>query len=143
MKKYKKTIIFVILLWLFMFCNLAWGERFYTLEETVASTICAEGVGEGFIGLYAISNVIKNRSEKYNKSPYEIVRQKNQFFGYTSKNRERLYNQGKFYCDYLSKNLLELDDITGGALYFRRVGEKKQKWHLRRTVKIGRHIFYK
>ena len=139
----KKLIILIIFLWIFMFCYLAWADRSYTPNEVVASTICAEAVGEGFIGLYAVSNAIANRSIKWDKTPYEVVTQKNQFCGYTSKNKEKLYNQGKDYCDYFSKNLLELDDITGGAIYFRKVGEKKQKWHLRRTIKIGNHIFYK
>lgn len=143
MKKIIILIILIKLLWLFMFCHLAWGERSYTPKEVVASTICAEAVGEGFIGLYAVSNVIANRSKKYNKSPYEVVTQKNQFYGYTAKNREELYRQGKVFCDYFAENLLKLDDITNGAIYFRRIGEKKRSWHLIRTIKIGRHIFYK
>ena len=119
------------------------AERFYTPKEVVASVICAEGVGEGFVGLYAISNVVKNRSIKWNKTPYEIVTQKNQFYGYTAENREELYNQGKDYCDYLAENILEFDDITNGALYFRRIGEKKRSWHLKFTIKIKNHLFYK
>ncbi len=143
MKKYKKTIIFLIFLWLFMFCYIAWADRFYTVDETVSSTISAEACSEGIVGMHAVANVIANRSKKYNKTPFEIVTQKNQFYGYTAKNRETLYEQCGFYTDILTERIMELDDITDGALYFRKVGEKKQKWHLRRTVKIGKHIFYK
>ena len=98
-------------------------------------------MGEGCIGLYAVSNVIANRSKKWDKTPYEIVTQKNQFYGYTANNREELYNQGKDYCNYLAENILELDDITDGALYFRRVGEKKRSWHLKFCIKIKNHLF--
>jgi len=139
----KKLIIFIIFLWIFMFCYIAWGYRAYTLNEVVASVICAEAVGEGHKGLYAVANVVANRSKVWHKTPYEIVTQKNQFYGYTSKNREELYNQGKDYCDYLTRNILELDDITKGAIYFRKTGEKKQKWHWKFCIKIKNHIFYK
>ena len=139
----KKAIILIILWILFVACYIAWGDTFYTIDEVVASTICAEAVGEGCVGLYAVSNVITNRSKKWNKTPYEIVTQRNQFYGYTAKNREELYKQEKDYCDYLAKNLLELDDITNGALYFRRIDEKKQSWHMRFCIKIKNHLFYK
>ena len=134
------ALALIIFNWL---VNITEGERFYTPDEVVASVICAEAVGERYVGLYAVSNVVKNRANQYKISPYKVVTQKNQFYGYTNPNREKLYMQNKDYCDYLSKNLMKLDDITGGALYFRRVGEKKQSWHLKRTIKIKNHIFYK
>ena len=139
-----KKIILLILLWVFFVsCYIVYGERFYTPDEVVSSVICAEACGEGVIGMYAVANVIANRSRKYNKTPYEVVIQKNQFYGYTAKNREELYNQCGFYSDKLAMRIMELDDITGGALYFRKVDEKKQSWHLVRTIKIGKHLFYK
>lgn len=139
----KKLILFIILLWLFTFVYVAYGASFYIPREVVASTICAEAVGEGYVGLYAVSNVIANRSRAWNKTPYEIVTQKNQFYGYTAKNREGLYKQEKDYCDYLAKNLLELNDITNGALYFRKANEKKRSWHETFCIKIKEHTFYK
>lgn len=139
----KKAIILIILWILFVTCYIAYGEEFYTPSEVVASVICAEAVGEGYIGLYGIANVISNRSKEWNKTPYEIVTQKNQFYGYTAKNREALYKQGKDYCDYLAENILELDDITKGALYFRTTDEKRQTWHTIFCIKIKHHIFYK
>ena len=139
----KQLIIFIVFLWLFMFCCLAYAERFYTPDEVVASVICAEAVGEGEVGLYAVSNVIANRARKYNMTSYEVVTQKNQFYGYTAENKEELYMQNKDYCDYLAKNIMTLDDITREAIYFRRIDERKRSWHLVFTIKIGKHLFYK
>lgn len=139
----KKYIIFIIVLWILMFCYISWGERSYSPDEVVASVIASEACGEKYVGMYAISNVIANRSKKYNRNPYEIVTAKNQFYGYTSKNREKLYLECKEYSDYLVANLMKLDDITDNALFFRKINEKKRSWHLIRTIKIGKHIFYK
>ena len=50
---------------------------------------------------------------------------------------------GKEISDRLTLNIMQLDDITNGALYFRTIKEKKQKWHLKFTIKIGNHLFYK
>lgn len=131
------------MLWVFVLCSITWGEKFYTPDEVVASVICSEACGEGEIGMYAVANVIANRSKKYNKTPYEIVTAKNQFYGYTANNREELYNQCGKIADRLTKNIMKLDDITDRALYFRKVGEKKRSWHMVFTIKIGKHLFYK
>jgi spore germination cell wall hydrolase CwlJ-like protein len=139
----KKAIILIILWILFVTCYIAWGEEFYTPNEVVASVICAEACGEGEIGMYGIANVIANRAKKYNITPYEVVTQKNQFYGYTNPNREKLYNQCKEVSDRLTANIMQLDDITGNAFYFKTANEKKQPWHLIKTIKIGKHIFYK
>lgn len=119
------------------------ANRFYTVDEVVASVIAAESCGEGRRGMLGVANVIANRAKRYKKDPYEIVIQKNQFYGYTSKNREKLYCQCRQYANYLAQNIMKLDDITKGALYFRRFDEKKQEWHLTKTIQINDHIFYK
>ncbi len=112
-------------------------------EIEVAKVICAESVGEGKIGMYGVSNVIANRCREYNMTPYEVVTKKRQFQGYTAKNKEKLFEQGKEVALELSKNILELKDIVDGALYFKREEEKIQKWHKEMTIKIKNHIFYK
>lgn len=142
-QEYKKIIIFIILWILFVSVYIVYGERFYTPDEVVASVISAEACGEGEIGMYAVANVVANRAKKYNITPYEVVTQKNQFYGYTSENREKLYNQCKEVSDRLTSNIMQLDDITNGALYFRQIGEKKRSWHRVFTIKIGNHLFYK
>ena len=139
----KKFIALLILYFCGFMTGIGMTARFYTVDEVVSSTICAEACGEGEVGMYAVANVIANRSRKWNMTPYEIVTQKNQFYGYTNPNREELYNQCRHISDRLTKQIMELDDITGGALYFRKVGEKKRSWHMKFTIKIGNHLFYK
>ena len=131
------NIIYVILL------SIVNAERSYTLNEVVASVICAEACGEGEVGMYAVANVIANRSRKYNITPYEVVKQKNQFYGYIASNREELYNQCGKIADRLTANIMKLDDITNGAIFFKTINEKKRSWHQVFTIKIGNHLFYK
>lgn len=139
----KTLIISILTLIIYNFLlNITEGQE-YSDQEIVASVICAEACGEGKLGMYAVANVIANRSKKWMKTPYKIVTQKSQFFGYTSINRDILYHQNKQYCDYLSKNLLELKDITKGALYFKTIKERKRTWHKEKTITIKNHEFYK
>ena len=121
----------------------AYASRSYTLDEVVSSVISAEACGEGEVGMYAVANVIANRSRKYNMTPYQVVSKKNQFYGHTADNREELYNQCGHISDKLTAKIMELDDITDGAIYFRKVGERKRSWHMKFTIKIGKHLFYK
>ena len=111
--------------------------------EAVAITISAEASGEGQAGIYAVACVIANRAKKYNKSPFQIVTQKNQFYGYTAKNRLKRYAEVKEYSDLLAKNIMSLNDTTKGALYFRTEKERLFSWCKVFCVKIGKHLFYK
>lgn len=120
-----------------------YSARSYTLDEVVSSVISAEACGEGEEGMYAVANVIANRGRKYNMTPYQVVTKRNQFYGYTSENREELYNQCEEISDKLTAKIMELDDITDGALYFRKANERKRSWHRKFTIKIGKHLFYK
>jgi len=116
----------------------------YTKEEIeIAKTISMEACSEGYTGMYAVSNVIKNRSIKYNKTPFEIVSQKNQFVGYTHKNRNKRFKECEKNSLILATNIMELKDITYDALYFKTKNEKKQKWHNIKTITIKNHDFWK
>jgi spore germination cell wall hydrolase CwlJ-like protein len=115
-------------------------------EKTeVGKTLAAEAAGEGEEGMLAVINVINNRSVKKGKTPFEIINEKNQFYGTTAKNRERLYQEVKPLADKLVEMLYnkQLKDNTGGAEYFRQPKESIRKWHGQETVKIGNHIFHK
>ena len=59
----------------------------------IAKVIAAEACGEGFDGMVRVANVINNRAKAWHKSHYEIVTQPKQFFGYTARNKNKLYNQ--------------------------------------------------
>lgn len=112
-------------------------------EQIIAEVIAAEAGGEGERGLRAVACVIANRARAQHKTPYQIVTAKNQFYGLTAKNRIKLYHQVKLIADRLTKDIMRLPDITGGALYFRTEQERLFPWCKNRTVKIGNHIFYK
>lgn len=109
----------------------------------VASVIAAEAAGEGEPGMRAVACVIANRARAQGKTAYQIVTAKNQFYGLTAKNREKLYRQVKSIADNLAARIMSLPDITSGALYFRTAKERLFPWCKIRTVKIGKHIFYK
>lgn len=135
-------IKFYILIFLFSCVPLSYSE--YTKEEVIlAKIISAEACGEGFIGMFAVSNVIKNRAIKYNLSPYLIAIQKNQFYGYTAKNRDKLFYQCQNPSLFLAKYLMELPDITDNALYFKTQYEQMQKWHNIKTITIKNHEFWR
>jgi spore germination cell wall hydrolase CwlJ-like protein len=111
--------------------------------EVIASVIAAEAANQGTTGMTAVACTIANRAKLYHKTPYEIVTQKNQYYGYTAKNRQRLYNQVKTHADYLAQNIMQLQDITKGAIYFRQPKEPRYSWHKIETFRYLNHIFYR
>jgi hypothetical protein len=137
-EKDRKTLFIIIFLTLI--CSQAFA---YTNEEAVAITISAEASGEGYEGMYRVANTIANRAKLWHKTPYEIVSSKNQYYGYTAKNRIKLYKSVKKDADYLAKNIMTLKDKTNGAIYFRRPDEKMFKWCKIKTASYKNHIFYK
>lgn len=71
----------------------------------VAKVIAAEACGEGKFGMELVANVIRNRAVKWDMTPLQVVAQKNQFYGYTAKNKETLYEQCKNVATKLSQRL--------------------------------------
>jgi spore germination cell wall hydrolase CwlJ-like protein len=126
-----------------LFLLLATSAFAMSEQETIAMVISAEAGGEGEKGLYAVACTISNRARAYHKTPYQVVTQKNQFYGLTTKNRMKLYKSVKTYADYLAKNIMQLRDITGGALYFRRPDEPMFRWCKTETFRFNNHIFYR
>ncbi len=114
-------------------------------RQVVASVIAAEACGEGAQGMELVASTILNRSKAWHKTPYEIVTAKNQYYGYTASNRERLYLSCASTADRLATGILAnaLPDKTGGAMYFLRPGERLRAWHGQKTITWGRHTFYK
>lgn len=113
--------------------------------EEVAKVIAAEAAGEGEEGMRAVASVIMNRANNKSKSPIDIVTSKNQFYGYTAKNKDKLYKQVKDIAYKLAEDIYskKLKDTVKGAEYFLLPNEKVRSWHGEPTVKIGKHQFYK
>jgi spore germination cell wall hydrolase CwlJ-like protein len=142
MKKYIKLYLLGITFLLTI--STSYSYETYSFEEIeVAKVICAESCGGGKIGQWGVANVISNRSKLWHLTPHKVVTQKNQFFGYTASNKEELFSQCKNEALPLSKYILQLRDLTNGAIYFLRPGEEKGSWIGEKTVTIGKHTFYK
>jgi len=112
----------------------------------VAAVIAAEACGEGEIGMRAVAHTIQNRAREWRKTPYQIVTAKNQYYGYTATNRDRLYAQCQQTADRLAMGIYTQTnghDITEGALYFLLPGERVRAWHGEKTVTIKKHTFYR
>lgn len=142
LKWYVITAILVSLLLLLLFCATARAGDF----EDIAVTIAAEACGEGPHGMLLVAETVRNRAIAWNKTPGQIVRQKNQYYGFTAVNRLVLYSQCQAVADRLATALIEGSlgsDYTLGALYFLRPGEKVRKWHGKRTIEYLGHTFYR
>lgn len=115
------------------------------LKQEIAKVLAAEGASEGRRGMIAIANTMNNRAVDSGKSLMDVISEKNQYYGYTAKNKEKLYQQVKEEADKIADDLVEgrLQDITGGAKYFLLPNEKVRSWHGDKTVNIGKHTFYK
>jgi len=114
-------------------------------RQFVASVIAAEACGEGEVGMWLVAEVIYNRSVEWNKTPYEVVTAKNQFYGASASNRERLYAECKNGADRASNDVFNgsTGRLTDGALYFLAPGERLRGWHGDFTMAYKRHSFYK
>ena|SRR3990167_2082907 len=114
-------------------------------NKVVASTIAAEACSEGWTQMYLVANTINNRMIAFKKTAYEVVIQKNQYYGYTNPNRIEIYSHPKckIFADYLTKHMQVLHDETDGALFFRQPSERRMKWHKVETVKYQSHVYYK
>jgi spore germination cell wall hydrolase CwlJ-like protein len=114
-----------------------------TDRETIAMVIAAEACGEGEIGMRLVAEVIRNRAK--NGNYLKVVTAKNQFYGYTAKNRHKLYKSVKAQADKIVDDMYagKLGNKTNGALYFRRPDERMFPWCKVETIRHKKHIFYR
>ena len=120
------------------------ARRSFEVEE-LAKTIAAESASLGIQGMMATAHVMNNRAGT-SSTPYKEATRKNQFYGYTAKNRDKIYegvkDEALRIADMLYNKQLG-EDFTQGAKYFRQPQEKVQPWHKEQTITIGNHIYYK
>ena len=92
-------------------------------KRIVAEVIAAEACGEGYKGMVAVASVISNRAKIKRKTFYQIATQKRQFFGYTAKNRTKLYKEVKEKVDEIVDLLYsgKLKDTVNGATHFENI----------------------
>ena len=117
-------------------------------NNIVAKVIAGEAAGEGEIGLRAVACVIANRCKAQKRTPENIVTQPKQFSCLQlPEMMERNYQEVKEIVDILATNILELEDITSGALNY--VTDKLYYSNVRPfwiesmevTKVIGKHVF--
>lgn len=120
--------------------------------ECLARAMYFESHTEPVEGQLAVAHVIYNRlqSERYGNSICSVVHQRTgrtcQFSWYCSKGlkiNRQIYARvedlaERFYTEYES-----FSDMTRGALYFHADYVRTAWQGVQRTVKIGRHIFYR
>ena len=114
--------------------------------EIVAKVIAAEAASQGRQGMLGVAHVIANRSKNANKDPMAIVAAPNQFYGYTAKNRDKIYEGVKAEALKIAQDLYDGklgEDFTKGATFFRQPNEPVMKWHGEETFKLGNHIFHR
>lgn len=140
-----KTISIIILL-----CSTIYSSAYSSTEaEIVAATIILEAGGEySPYALEAVNEVIHNRATKRRITPSEVCLQRLQFSCWNNvSKRSELMAKAKAHPRY-SKALdiatSSVTDYTNGADHYH-ADYCDPYWskHMKITVKIGRHIFYK
>jgi hypothetical protein len=131
--------------------------------ECLADNIFFESAHEPIDGQKAVAIVTLNRvrSTQFGDDICGVVKEKNhricQFSWYCqdrersmsynknllSENQRQLYEKVYFLALDIYVNSDKIKDNTGGALYYHADYVNPNWRHLNRTVKIGRHIFYK
>lgn len=112
-------------------------------QYIVASVIAAEACGEGERAMRAVANTIKNRAKQKDITPLEVVTAPSQYAGLHNKNKELRYQECKEVVDRLADTLMDLNDITKGALYFKTPDERLRPWHKELTLVVGKLEFYR
>lgn len=109
------------------------------------ATLYHEARGEGVQGMRAVASVVMNRAKQANKSVCSVVHEKKQFSWVFVTKDKRIKGNIRDVLSVTHKALAGiLVDVTGGATHYHAT-YVKPRWakHMKRTVKINNHIFYK
>ena len=120
----------------------------YTDDEVVIATIILEAGGEYHVGaLEGVYEVIMTRADKRKKTPAEVCLQKWQFSCWNGMVIEDQIAKAKKHPRWkIAKNILGSDtNYVKGADHYHADYIDDPYWakSLTKTVKIGKHIFYK
>ena len=121
-----------------------------TYQDVIATTLILEAGGEYTEGaMESVHEVIYNRSIKRNKSMSEICLQKWQFSCWNGKDLESNVSKAQTHPRWNEAmkivNTAKMTNYTKGAdhYYADYIAEPYWVSSMTRTVKIGKHIFYK
>lgn len=108
---------------------------------------------ESDLGKLAATQLVINRvnSGLFPSTPCEVIKQRTQGvcqFSWLCKNRlpsidQKIYNEIRQLATYVYLNHEKLHDVTKGALFYHADYVRPGWKRLKKTTKIGRHIFYK
>ena len=134
-----------------IFATLALAEKAdaktWTDDDIVVATIILEAGGEYHVGaLEGVYEVIINRSKKRKMTPAQVCLQRKQFSCWNSGNIEQLMTKAKEHPRWvIAQNILgkETNYTNGADHYHADYVSPYWKDSMTKTVKIGRHIFYK
>ena len=120
----------------------------YTDDDVIVATIILEAGGEYHVGaLEGVYEVIMTRAEKRKMTPAEVCLQKWQFSCWNGMVIEDQIAKAKKHPRWqIAKNILGSDtNYVKGADHYHAVYIDDPYWakSLTKTVKIGKHIFYK
>ena len=109
--------------------------------DYVAGVIQAEASGEDKEGKYMVAVVIHERARILNKTPYEVVREPNQF----AKPKLFVDYDCAHYAHELVNNYFHVRNDCVGYTHFYNPAKKVPYWsiELRDLKKVGNHIFGK
>lgn len=125
-------------------------SKFSDSDRTaLVDTIIAEAGGEGTDGMKAVAAVIKNRADRRGKSPLDIIKEPDQFTGYSKPGEGALKAMKDPVIRQEAENVLNgmfsgsIADPTGGADHYH-ADYVNPSWagKMKETAKIGRHLFY-
>lgn len=128
-----------------IFCPLS--KQFYKHDDEVAvKTILLEAVGEGYRGMVAVGEVIRNRSDLFHKDFNTVCLMPKQFSCWNDRARAKRFIEK--YGDYYFVALMAWTEskksaFTGGATDYH-ADRIHPKWadSYRVAAHIGKHIFY-
>jgi spore germination cell wall hydrolase CwlJ-like protein len=118
-------------------------------RELFASLLILEAAGEGERGMHAVANVVHNRAVKRDSTYRQEILRSKQFSSVTGKTTQEMVNRAR--KDRNWKKALDisdreftgwLPDITNGATHFHSGSSVWWSGHMRRTARVGKHLFY-
>jgi spore germination cell wall hydrolase CwlJ-like protein len=117
-------------------------------NDIIAATIILEAGGEYHVGaLEAVYEVIMTRAKKRNKTPAQVCLQKWQFSCWNGMVVQNQIDKAKKHPRWeIATNIIGTQtNYTNGADHYYADYIKAPYWakSMKKTVKIGRHIFYK
>jgi len=123
------------------------------LNRIILQTLVGEGANQGFVGMTAIAEVIRNRAKERNLTFKEVVLQPLQFSFWNDQERaikflEREGSEEMYQAAQLAWEMSETSNHTKGANLYHAVSMKEFPWwsqseKVKKVAAIGGHVFYK